>query len=65
MIIPQQVKLVNIRPSQAATMPMQVSAAQNGIGIDISSLMGMMLPVMIVMMMVGMMGKMFTVPAKA
>jgi hypothetical protein len=47
-----QSKSVVVNPYQSATIPAQVSAAQTGI--NISSILGLMLPVMVI----GMMGKM-------
>jgi len=51
MLKPMQSKSVVVHPSQSAIIPGQVSAAQTGI--DISSILGLMLPVMVI----GMMGK--------
>jgi len=58
MIKPQQVSRIgsSIYPYQAGMIPMTSTAETSGI--DISSLMGLMMPMMIVMMMMGMMGKM-------
>ncbi len=52
MLKPMQSKSVVVNPHQSATIPAQVSTAQTGI--DISSILGLMLP----MMVIGMMGKM-------
>ena len=48
---PMQSRSVAVNPYQSATIPSQVAAAQTGI--DISSILGLMLPVMVI----GMMGK--------
>ena len=53
MLKPMQSRSVAVHPYQSATIPGQVATAQAGIGIDISSILGLMLPVMVI----GMMGK--------
>ncbi len=54
MLKPMQSKSVVVHPSQSATIPGQVVAAQTGI--DISSILGLMLPVMVIGMMMKVMG---------
>ena len=54
MLKPMQSRSVVVHPSQSATIPGQVAAAQAGI--DISSIVGLMLPVMVVVMMMKVMG---------
>ena len=54
MLKPMQSKSVVVHPSQSATIPGQVAAAQTGL--DIGNILGLMLPVMVI----GMMGKMMS-----
>ena len=56
MLKPLQSKSVVVHPSQSAIISGQVTAAQTGI--DISSILGPMLPVMVVVMMMKVMGSM-------
>ena len=53
----QQISSMPIWPTQAGTMPMQVAPAQAGI--DLTTIMNLMVPLMIVVMMMGMMSKAF------
>jgi len=52
----QQVSMLPVRPGQSSAMPLQVSAAQTGF--DITAIMNVMLPMMIVVAMMGMMTRM-------